>query len=217
MTSREDKLQTLRNAVLGSEDELWRIHPATPFAAHADWVASRRPIVITIANLKGGVGKTTLTTSLAAFFDLTAKKRVLAVDLDYQGSLSNMMLSAAGETEVVSKVNRVLDGTVKPGAYKEVAVHLHKVLPRTWVVPAYYALAPLENRLMVEWLLQETPDDIRYRLARFLADSQIRDNFDIVLIDVPPRLTTGTINALCEQHTLARADSPGSHFSRSRR
>ena len=155
-----------------------------------------------MANLKGGVGKTTLTTSLAAYFDLGAKKRVLAIDLDYQGSLSNMMLSALKDTDVSSKVNKILDGTVQLGAYEEVAVPLSPMLPRTWVIPSYYSLAPLENRLMVEWLLQETGDDIRYRLAQFLADKKIADNFDVVLIDVPPRLTTGTINALCSSTHL---------------
>lgn len=190
-------LQHLRTAVLSSEGELWRIHEPQYFSGYLDWIASRRPIVITVANLKGGVGKTTLTTSLAAFFDVKDQKRVLVIDMDYQGSLSNMMMSAAGETDVSSKVNHVLDGSTRPGNYEDVSVHLDQLLPKTWLIPAYYALAPLENRLMVDWLLQESGDDIRYRLARFLSHQNIQRDFDIVLIDVPPRLTTGTINALC--------------------
>jgi len=191
------ELENLRTAVLGSEGELWRIHKPQYFSGYFDWIARRRPIIITVANLKGGVGKTTLTTSLAAFFDAEANKRVLVVDLDYQGSLSNMMLSASRETDVASQVNHILDGSTQPGNYEEVSVHLDPMLPKTWLIPAYYALAPLENRLMVDWLMQESSDDIRYRLARFLSHEHIQRDFDIVLIDVPPRLTTGTINALC--------------------
>jgi chromosome partitioning protein len=52
--------------------------------------------------------------------------------------------------------------------------------------------------MMVEWLLQERDgEDARYRLAKVLLQPQVQDRFDIILIDVPPRLTAGTINALC--------------------
>ncbi len=47
--------------------------------------------VIAVMNLKGGVGKTTLTANLGAMF--SRSKRVLLVDLDYQGSLTSMCLS----------------------------------------------------------------------------------------------------------------------------
>ena len=50
---------------------------------------------------------------------------------------------------------------------------------------------------MVEWLLQEGGDDVRYRLASVLLQDGVQEKYDIVLIDCPPRLTTGTINALC--------------------
>lgn len=50
---------------------------------------------------------------------------------------------------------------------------------------------------MIQWLLRQTDDDLRYRLARVLLDDDIGKKFDIVLIDAPPRLTTATINALC--------------------
>lgn len=55
----------------------------------------RHKPIIMVANLKGGVGKTTLTANLAAFFSERGK-RVLLIDCDYQGSLSNMLLSADG-------------------------------------------------------------------------------------------------------------------------
>jgi chromosome partitioning protein len=50
---------------------------------------------------------------------------------------------------------------------------------------------------MIEYLLHEDRDDGRYRLAKLLLDEDVANTFDIVLIDAPPRLTAGTINALC--------------------
>ena len=67
------------------------------------------------------------------------------------------------------------------------------------MVPAKYQLAPLENQVMIGYLLQEDAyeDDGRFRLAKILLDPQVSEMFDIVLIDAPPRLTAGTINAFC--------------------
>ncbi|MFN3746244.1 MAG: ParA family protein [Hyphomicrobiaceae bacterium] len=60
---------------------------------------------------------------------------------------------------------------------------------------------------VIRWLLQEGDrEDVRYRLAKILLQPQIQQRFDVILIDVPPRLTTGTINALCTStHVLVPA------------
>jgi chromosome partitioning protein len=55
----------------------------------------------------------------------------------------------------------------------------------------------MENRVMIEYLLQDDQDDGRYRLAKLLLSDEMADSFDVVLIDAPPRLTAGTVNAFC--------------------
>ena len=55
---------------------------------------------------------------------------------------------------------------------------------------------------MIEYLLQEDLDDGRYRLAKILLDEKVSSTFDIALIDAPPRLTAGTINAFCTSTLL---------------
>jgi chromosome partitioning protein len=67
------------------------------------------------------------------------------------------------------------------------------------IVASSYALAAMENRLMIEYLLGDDRryDDGRYRLANHLLSEDVGDTFDVALIDAPPRLTAATINAFC--------------------
>jgi chromosome partitioning protein len=54
-----------------------------------------------------------------------------------------------------------------------------------------------ENKLLLDYLLKEPGEDIRYVLARHLVCSKLRNKYDIVLLDSPPRLKTAAINGLC--------------------
>src|SRR5690606_8842710 len=58
-----------------------------------------------------------------------------------------------------------------------------------------------ETHEMVDWLLAlrdgMPKDDLRFRLTRLLNDDAVQSHFDLVMIDAPPRFSTGTINALC--------------------
>jgi chromosome partitioning protein len=64
------------------------------------------------------------------------------------------------------------------------------------VLTAYYNLAQAENRVMVEWLLGDRQYDVRFRLAELLHSNGVREAFSLIIIDSPPRLTTGAIQAL---------------------
>jgi chromosome partitioning protein len=194
---REQKLNAVRAAFNGKEHDLWCIHRSRKPADydHKIWVQRHKPI-ITVANLKGGVGKTTLTANLAAFFS-QAGMRVLLIDVDYQGSLSNMLLSADQVVEVSSQVSKLLESGSDPTTFQSSMRKFKKILSGSAIVPAKYELATCENRLMIDYLLHEDDDDGRYRLAKLLLDEEVSKTFDIALIDAPPRLTAGTINALC--------------------
>jgi cellulose biosynthesis protein BcsQ len=194
---REKRLNDVRAGFVGKEHDLWCVHaPRMPNDYDDRIRAQRRKPIIMLANLKGGVGKTTLAANLAAYFVETGK-RVLLVDVDYQGSLSNMLLSADGVQDVPLGVNELLtpgaDATRFPGAARQFS----KVLVGSSIVPARYELASLENRLLIESLLQDDEDDGRYRLANVLLSEEVTEAFDITLIDAPPRLTAGAINAFC--------------------
>ncbi|MFN3867729.1 MAG: ParA family protein [Hyphomicrobiaceae bacterium] len=196
------KLARAKKAVADDGRGLWlNIEPAQP-DRYRDDLEKSIPI-ITLANLKGGVGKTTTAANLIAHFAIKKGKRVLGIDLDFQGSLSGMALSkdqirthhenqASGERCKASRLiaNRDADWLVN------IAEPVANVASAR-LVPAFYTLAGSENRLMVEWLLGLKTDDIRYNLAATLLNSRVQRQFDLIVIDAPPRLTTACIQALC--------------------
>ncbi len=132
--------------------------------------------VISIANQKGGVGKTTTAVNLSASLGV-AERRVLLVDFDPQGNAtSGVGVSAQkGVYEVISGVCTVED-----------AIHPTEI-PTLKVLPSTIDLIGLE----VELVDQEGREG---RLREVLEG--IRGEFDFIFIDCPPSLGLLTVNAL---------------------
>jgi chromosome partitioning protein len=138
--------------------------------------------VFTIANQKGGVGKTTTAVNLAAALAVQGIK-TLVIDLDPQGNAS----TALG-------IDRRHSGT--PSSYEVLIgeIPLHAALRRSphnerlFCVPATIDLAGAEIEL-VSMVAREN------RLRTALADLEGSD-FDYVFIDCPPSLGLLTLNAL---------------------
>src|SRR5215475_12302713 len=204
LKEREQKLGEVRSAFVGQEHDLWCLHKARPPSGQNYYNArmaqrQRQKPVILIANLKGGVGKSTLVANLAAYFK-EAGKRVLVIDGDYQGSLSNMLLAADGRDQVAPEVNKLLAPGSSAASFQSARYLFQRRLGGgSMIVASTYALAAMENRLMIEYLLGDDRryDDGRYRLANILLSDEVGDEFDLALIDAPPRLTAATINGFC--------------------
>ena len=58
--------------------------------------AQNPPICISVINMKGGVGKTTIAALLARYAARDLQRRVLAIDLDPQANLSQALMGATG-------------------------------------------------------------------------------------------------------------------------
>jgi chromosome partitioning protein len=146
-----------------------------------DWPRPESCRVVTIANQKGGVGKTTTAVNLAASLAINGS-RVLVVDLDPQGNASTA-LDVEHRSGTTSIYNVLVDGTPLSDVIKP--VHGYR---RLYCAPATIDLAGSEIEL-VPLVARES------RLARAFAGYDASD-LDYIFIDCPPSLGLLTVNAL---------------------
>jgi chromosome partitioning protein len=137
--------------------------------------------VITIANQKGGVGKTTSAVNMAASLAMHGA-RVLVVDLDPQGNASTA-LDIDHRSGVSSVYNVLVDGLPLTSVVRPV-----DGFRALYCVPASIDLAGAEIEL-VPLVARES------RLARALGAYDASE-LDYIFIDCPPSLGLLTVNAL---------------------
>lgn len=203
LQGRVSKYDELRSALLGPEDELWRLRGSAPDPDWATALRASRTKVLVVGNLKGGVGKTTITANLAAYFSMVAGKRVLVIDLDYQGSLTATLLTATKNTLGANILaDGLLGGEVNGRWMTEVPRDLGAVLRNTRLITCGQTFDRFENQTMMRWLIGDIGDDVRYRLSNLVLSTEVQQSYDVVLVDAPPRTSLGTINALCSAHGL---------------
>jgi len=144
-----------------------------------------RTRVFTVANQKGGVGKTTTTVNLAAALAQSGA-RVLVIDLDPQGNAS----TALG-VEHRSETPSVYDVIINDVPMRDV-VQTSPEFEGLSCVPATIHLAGAEIELVS---LVAREQRLRGALDRFLAESEDEHPYHYVFIDCPPSLGLLTINA----------------------
>jgi chromosome partitioning protein len=139
--------------------------------------------VFTVANQKGGVGKTTTTVNLAAALARSGA-RVLVIDLDPQGNASTA-LGIEHRSDTISVYDVIVNDEPISGV-----VQKSPEFETLFCVPATIHLAGAEIELVS---LVAREQRLRTALDRFLAESD--ELFHYVFIDCPPSLGLLTINA----------------------
>ena len=149
-----------------------------------------QPRLITIANQKGGVGKTTSAVNLAAGLANMGKK-VLLIDLDPQGNASTAV-GAEHSSGTVSSYEVLLGDRTAEEAMQD-----SSELENLYCIPATIDLAGSEIE-MVSLVRRE------FRLYDALFNGFLEEQgFDYVFIDCPPSLGLLTINAMaCAEEVI---------------
>ena len=168
--------------------------------------------VVSIINLKGGVGKSTLTMILGEFLAFRYSKRVLLIDMDAQANLSYCMMhpSQVRIQEQRGRTSYHIFSNALRGIYTDVGdfiadppltvSNISRSSASTYGTPIHMivstpAVSQLDEELLEIWERgQPMPTGIRETLSLYLEEA--KDRYDYILIDCPPGLSLFSSAAL---------------------
>lgn len=144
--------------------------------------------VISIVNLKGGVGKTTTAVNMAYELAVTHGLRVLLVDADHQGNASRFYRVSAESgslSDLIEGRCACYDALVQPTAYRNL-----DVLPSDMTL------------LSADLSLVAAGQSCRACLPDLRAAIEEDDAYDVMLIDCPPAFTAASVSAIAASTDL---------------
>ena len=168
--------------------------------------------VVSIINLKGGVGKSTLTMILGEYLAFREDKRVLLIDMDAQANLSYCMVAPnmiadqerrkhtiynMFQDALTGRIRQITDFlTTPPLAVSNVSRNAMATFGTPLhIVVSTPSVAQLDEDLLEIWEKGGAmPQDLRGSLAESL--DAVRHEYDYVLIDCPPGLSLFSSAAL---------------------
>lgn len=145
--------------------------------------------VITIANRKGGVGKTTTTLNLAYSLKELGKK-VLVIDLDPQANLTRCF--DVENTENIKTIGHLLITEMEEEESYLVEDYT-KSYDEIDIIPSGVYLSAVETQMRIETGGERILSEIV---------NQAKEHYDYILIDTSPSLNILTINALCASDSV---------------
>ena len=146
--------------------------------------------VITIANRKGGVGKTTTTLNLAYSLKELGKK-VLVIDLDPQANLTRCF--DVENTENIKTIGHLLITEMEEEEESYLVEDYTKSYDEIDIIPSSVYLSAVETQMRIETGSERILSEIV---------NQAKEHYDYILIDTSPSLNILTINALCASDSV---------------
>ncbi len=141
--------------------------------------------IIAIANQKGGVGKTTTSINLSSCLGALGKK-VLLVDVDPQGNATEGV--GIDKRKLLLSVYDVIINESKASE-----VIIKSEYKNLWILPSHIDLAGAEIELV-------SIENRETRLKNAL--SEVRQDYDYIILDCPPSLGLLTLNSFCASDTV---------------
>ncbi len=189
------KLRTQLRSIFEHDGKVWN-RPFDKQVPHFRSHYERRARVVSVLNLKGGVGKTTISANLSAAF-ASYQLKTLAIDLDHQHSLTDLLITES-EREQFNLNGHLIERFLQNADQNEMPLYnlIFPVDEMLSLIGCQEELADIETRLMAQWMVGQTQHDVRFLMRDAIHSTSISDDYDWIVMDCPPRLTTATINAL---------------------
>jgi chromosome partitioning protein len=153
--------------------------------------AAIRPRILSLANQKGGVGKTTTAINLGTALAATGE-RVLIIDLDPQGNASTGL-----GIDRASRKSSTYDVLIGELSLREAI--LPTAVPRLHIAPSTMDLSGLELEL---GSARDRAFRLRDALARLNGATLPDSDYTYVLVDCPPSLNLLTVNAMAASDAI---------------
>lgn len=145
---------------------------------------SKTPKIISVANQKGGVGKTTTAVNLATALSAVGQQ-VLLIDLDSQGNATTGL--DIRRSQIEGSVYEVLFGDISP-----LQSAMQTKVPNLFVIPSSIHLSGAEIELV-------STENREYKLREALRQPL---PYDYIIIDCPPSLSLLTLNAFVASDSI---------------
>lgn len=174
-------------------------------------------IKTSLINMKGGVGKSTLTVNLAWHFAAYGNwhKKVLVVDLDPQFNASQYLLGVSAYEKILQSNQPTIwdifeQGTRTPGGKSalpnaKAAIHQHRQFPGSGAIDL------IPSRLELAFSLKNPGHNKERHLSRLV--KEVEDDYDLILIDCAPTESVSHDRCLPSKRLASRARQAGVPFN----